>query len=150
MSPQVKSKSDPEALLNDLSSSLKCFNSTVREWTLDSSNNNSAKMMDNSVIYRSAEMTTRPARLGLGAKPQKNVVAGDGVFANLALKTQLTGPTNTRTFVNSNHKTSVNHKTPTNSRNLKNSRNPVKAIDFDEGGRASMIGIIGGKVKKKI
>lgn len=89
-SVQIKAKSDPEALLNDLSTSLKSFQSTVRAWTAvetdlpKTSGNNNLSGSD----------TMRQARLGLGAKPQRQTVAGDSVTANIALKNQLTNDNN--------------------------------------------------------
>lgn len=87
-SVKIKSKTDPEALLNDLSTSLKSFSSTVRTWT--SAENFDTRSHSSSTSSNNVEMNMRPARLGLGAKPVKSVVGGEGVSANLTLKKQLT------------------------------------------------------------
>lgn len=131
-STTVKAKSDPEALLNDLSSSLKSFQSTVSTWTaaseLPATNTNTAV---------SADM--RPARLGLGAKPQRNAVAGDSVAGNLALKNQLTGKSSQK------HEQKKIQNIPTNSKVSKPTSTKRRTESDDEsGGRASLI-----KNKKK-
>lgn len=76
----VKPKSDPEALLNDLSSSLKSLQSTVRTWT-------AAAAQTRTPAAQPVEM--RPARLGLGAKPERKVAGPDSVTGSLALTKQL-------------------------------------------------------------
>ena len=84
---EVKAKSDPEALLNGLSASLKSFQSTVRTWTANASPAQTSTQANSS-------MEMRPARLGLGAKAERKAVPSDSVAGNLVLKKQLTGTGN--------------------------------------------------------
>jgi len=133
-SVQIKSKSDPEALLNDLSSSLKSFQSTVRTWTSSSTLplNNPSNAGGNGDTG-----TMRQARLGLGAKAQRQVVAGDSVAANILLKNQLTGKSNPSS-ANKNNYHQTNHK-----QNIKVTKVTAAkkrgGLDDEDGGRASLI-----------
>lgn len=119
----VKPKSDPEALLNDLSTSMKSFQSTVRNWTANISGNLSSS---------ASTMTTpemRPARLGLGAKAERKVASSDSVAGNLALKKQLTGVDSKKEF---NNKPVYKVQKPQNTQKQRRD-------DEESGGRASMI-----------
>jgi hypothetical protein len=145
--PQIKAKSDPEALLNDLSSSLKSFQSTVRTWT----SSNSTSFPLSSTSYNSSGDSMRQARLGLGAKPQRQAVAGDSVSGNIALKNQLTGQLNNQNIQNNQKfKFTHSHTQKHNSHTLTNNTNSIKVNkqttkkrndldDEDGGGRASLI-----------
>ncbi len=128
---KIKSKADPEALLNDLSTSLKSFSSTVRTWTAagEPANSNGSNV----------EMTMRPARLGLGAKPVKasveGVVGGDGgVSANLKLRKQITGSTAGRV-----EKTRSSIVFRGHGNKVVKPKSGKKSDDDEDGGRASMI-----------
>ena len=129
-SVQIKSKSDPEALLNDLSSSLKSFQSTVRTWTSSST----LPLNNPSNAGGGDTGTMRQARLGLGAKAQRQVVAGDSVAANILLKNQLTGKSNPPINKNNYHQT-------TYKQNIKVTKVTAKkrGSDDEDSGKASLI-----------
>lgn len=122
----VKAKSDPEALLNDLSSSMKSFQSTVRNWTA----NNSGNLSSSSSTSTMATPEMRPARLGLGAKAERKVASSDSVAGNLALKKQLTGV---------NSKNEVNNRPVYKVQKPQQSTQKQRRDDEESGGRASMI-----------
>ena len=133
---QIKVKSDPEALLNDLSASLKSFNTTVRTWTTASTLPSTTP----AAHVHTGEM--RQARLGLGAKAQRQVVAGDSVAGNLALKNQLTGVksgTTSKPHHQHHHAKPSSSSTYSNSKVSKPSANKRTDFDDDNGGRASLI-----------
>lgn len=79
----------------------------------------------------------RQARLGLGAKAQRQVVAGDSVAANILLKNQLTGKSNPSS-ANKNNYHQTNHK-----QNIKVTKVTAAkkrgGLDDEDGGRASLI-----------
>ena len=130
----VKAKSDPEALLNDLSSSLKRFQSTVRSWTSE------AAPGKQSSTVSSVEM--RPARLGLGAKAERKVAGSDSVAGNLALKNQLTREFKGRGGSTSSARGSTSSSSISTSASKSHSKPPQKrkeTSDEEGGGRASMI-----------
>lgn len=135
---KLKAKSDPEALLNDLSSSLKSFQSTVRLWTQSST---LPASVSNNFDANSNRNGLRPARLGLGAKAQRNV-QGDSVAGNLALKKQLTGSANEKpAFIPGNNKYKNSNMTSNKNNHNNYSNKPKKRNDSDDecGGRASLI-----------
>lgn len=129
---KVKAKADPEALLNDLSSSMRSYQSTVKNWTSASA---ASATLSNSPTHVSFE-TSRPARLGLGAKPQKNSAALESVSKTLELKKQLTNSAATTHKVTKSTKKEFN---ANRNRKLRDEND-----DDEDGGRASMI-----KKKKK-
>lgn len=126
---QVKAKSDPEALLNDLSSSLKTFQSTVRSWTTKNTNTNITNVTGSQIFPE-----TRPTRLGLGAKAQKQMGAGDSVAGNLALKKQLTSNT-----TNKNSSKNISQSSGVVKTAAKAHSNVKKSLDDDAMGRATLI-----------
>lgn len=153
LSVQVKSKKDPEALLNDLSTSLKSFQSTVRIWTQSSTltpSTTSTDSLNNSSL--------RPARLGLGAKVQRNQGGtsgnGGGVGVNMILKKQLTGNVNSGNGISASAsglrtygkygdaKVGKSTKAPSTTTKVKNNNKVRPKRDFSDdecGGRASLI-----------
>lgn len=138
-SVQIKAKSDPEALLNDLSTSLKSFQSTVRTWTTVVETNLPKTSSNNNV---SGSDTMRQARLGLGAKPQRQTVAGDSVAANIALKNQITGGSNrhnSQTSQKQNIKFNNSHKNNHLSKVAKPTGKKRNDSDDEDSGRASLI-----------
>lgn len=125
---QIKSKTDPEALLNDLSASLKTFSSTVRTWT---------EQQNSSDAFQQTSFTnfneTRQPRLGLGAKPVKTTIgtslnANGSVSTNLALKQQLTNSSKNRNEIMRVEKQRVHSR-----------KHGKEMEDESSGGRASMI-----------
>lgn len=76
----------------------------------------------------------RQARLGLGAKPQRQVVAGDSVAANIALKNQLTGKSNIQ-----QKQKSRNYIQPPGKVSKLTTVKKRGGSDDEDGGRASLI-----------
>ena len=84
-------KRNPEALLDDLSSSLSSLSSTVKSWLPPSSLQPQHQQQVQVSWYQNG--TTREPHLGLGAKPSTSPVpdtSSSGVLASLKLKSKLT------------------------------------------------------------
>ena len=127
---KVKTKSDPEALLNDLSTSLKSYQSTVKNWTTNSS---AATEKFSNPPALTVFDSNRPARLGLGAKPQKNNVAAlESVSKTLELKKQIVSSNKVIKTTASKNNNFCSKKI------IKKSNNYLNEED-EERGRASMI-----------